>query len=245
LEQLRGHNDLLLAIPIEAKAAFAAIANDFPIVFYDEQLSVTDVLQLLRGRYNNFTERLASIDLAAVREHVEREGILPEAACYELLHCYRRSEIQQAAERVCTLSDGESREHSAIAFVPGLGLYHRRWMEKLRQSFREWMNTMQSAPLSDTLCEIKRRQAVLQNCADATIETLLSLWPEVRIQRESIFDAVVELVDREVTTESNEVVPATEESPTKPVKKQVRERRVGTKKRSAGETEAVQGSLWD
>jgi len=247
LEQLRGHNDLLLAIPIEAKAAFAAITDDFPIVFYDGQLSVTEVLQLLRSGYNDFAERLASIDLAAVRVRVEQAGFLPESACYELLHCYRRSEIQQAAERVC----GETGEHSAVAFVPGLGLYHHRWMQELRQSFREWMNTIQSAPLSDVLCEIKRQQAVLQDCADATIETLLGLWPEVRIQRESIFDAVVELVDREVTTasdEAGEAVQDAEESlfvPMKPARKQVRERRVGTKKRAASETGAVQGSLWD
>jgi len=247
LEQLRGRNDLLLAIPIEAKASFAEIANDFPIVFYDGQLSVTDVLQLLRGRYNDFAERLASIDLAAVRVRVEQESFLPELACYELLHCYRRSEIQQAAEWVCR----ETGEHPAIAFVPGLGLYHHRWMQELRQSFREWMNTVQSAPLSDVLCEIKRQQAILQDCADATIETLLGLWPEVRIQRESIFDAVVELVDREVATASDEVgetVVAPEESvfvAAKPARKQVREKRTSTKKRPAGETEAVQGSLWE
>lgn len=113
------------------------------------------------------------------------------------------------------------------------------------------MNTIQSAPLIDVLHEIKRQQAVLQNCADTAVETLLGLWPEVDIQRESIFDATVELVDREVITANNgagEAVPVTEESSfvsTKPVKKQVRERRVGAKKRSADEAEAVQGSLWE
>jgi predicted nuclease of restriction endonuclease-like RecB superfamily len=249
LEQLRGRNDLLLAIPIEAKTAFTAIENDFPIVFYNGQLLVTDVLQMLRGRYNDFAERLASIDLTAVRVRVEQEGILPESACYELLHCYRRSEIQQAAERVCALSDGEDGEHSAMVFVPGLGLYHRTWMQELRQAFREWMDTIQSAPLSDVLHEIKRQQAVLQNCTDTAIETLLSLWPEMCIKRESIFDATVELVSREITIvndEAGEAVAVAEESSfvsTKPVKKQVRERRVGMKKRSADE--AVQGSLWD
>lgn len=251
LEQLRGRTDLLLAIPIEAKAAFTAIANDFPIVFYHGQLSVIDVLQVLRSRYDDFAERLASIDLMGVRERVEQEGILLESACYKLLHCYRRSEIQQAAERVCTLSNGEDRVPSAIAFVPGLGLYYDPWMQKLRQSFREWMNTIPLAPLGDVLSEIKRQQAVLQNCADAAIETLLGLWPEVRIQRSSIFDATVELVNEKVIMTNDEVEAAVAVSeglalqPTKLVKKQVREKRVGIKRRSAGEIEAVQGSLWD
>jgi hypothetical protein len=186
-----------------------------------------------------------------VRARVEQEGILLESACYELLHCYRRSEIQQAAERVCIRSDVETDEHSAIAFVPGLGLYHQTWMQKLRQSFREQMNTIQSASLSDVLYKIKHQQTILQNCADATLEILLGLWPEVRIQRESIFDAVVELVDREATTTNDETgidIPTTEESlltPTRPVKKQVKERRIGTKKRSVSETGMVQGSLWE
>jgi hypothetical protein len=185
-----------------------------------------------------------------VRERVEQEGIVSESACYELLRCYRRSEIQQAAERVCASSNGEGGEHSAIAFVPGLGLYHHTWMQKLRQSFQEWMNTVQSAPLSDVLSEIKRQRAVLQNCTDAAIETLLSLWSEVRIQRSSIFDALVELVDREITPVSNEAEGAisAEEATfaaAKPIKKQVRERRTSTKKRPAGESDAVQGSLWE
>jgi predicted nuclease of restriction endonuclease-like RecB superfamily len=251
LEQLRGRTDLLLAIPIEAKASFTTIANDFPIVFYQGQLSVANVLQVLRTHYDDFTERLVSVDLMAVRRRVEQEGILPELACYELLHCYRRSEIQQVAERVCALSNEESSEHSAIAFVSGLGLYHQTWMQKLRQSLRDWMSTLQSVPLNDVVAEIKRQQAVLQNCEDAVIETLLGLWPEVRIQRSSIFDATVELVNENVIMKNDELreaVAVPEGSalqPTKLVKKQVREKRVGAKRHSIGEMDVVQGSLWN
>jgi hypothetical protein len=167
------------------------------------------------------------------------------------LHCYRRSEIQQVAERVCALSNEESSEHSAIAFVSGLGLYHQTWMQKLRQSLRDWMSTLQSVPLNDVVAEIKRQQAVLQNCEDAVIETLLGLWPEVRIQRSSIFDATVELVNENVIMKNDELreaVAVPEGSalqPTKLVKKQVREKRVGAKRHSIGEMDVVQGSLWN
>ncbi len=248
LQQLRGRDDLLLAIPIAAKEAFAALADAFPIVYYHGQLSVTDVLQVLRSRYNDFAQRLASIDLAAVRERVVQEGLLPESACYELLCCYRRSEIQLVAERVCAQSDGPSDECSLIVFVPGLGLYHHRWMDQCRQSLRAWLNALHSASLSDVVCEIKRQQPVLQNCADATIETFLSLWPEVRIQRNSIFDAHVEFTERTVTTTRDEVALAPEEAvcvAEKPAKRQVRERRPGTKKHPAEASAVLQGSLWD
>ncbi len=100
LQQLLDRDDLLLAIPIDAKDAFASIAPHFPIVYYDGQLSVTHVLQMLHSRYDDFAERLERIDILLVRERVLREGLLPERLCYDLLHCYRRSELPQAAERV-------------------------------------------------------------------------------------------------------------------------------------------------
>src|SRR5213079_1294408 len=63
LQQLRGRDDLLLAIPVEAKDAFASIASDFPIVWYDGQLSASELLHVLRTRYDDFAERLALIDI--------------------------------------------------------------------------------------------------------------------------------------------------------------------------------------
>jgi predicted nuclease of restriction endonuclease-like RecB superfamily len=231
LHQLSGRNDLLLAIPDEAKDAFASIAPYFPIVIYDGQLSVTDILQTLRGHYDDFSERLAAIDVAAVRELVMKKGLVPESASSEMLRCYRRSELQRAAERVV---------NDEIIFIPGLGLYQVAEMEQLKRSFLTWMGTVHSLPLREVLGEMRLRWSMLAACEDATLEALLGLWSEIQIQRSSIFDATVELptaVGAQFI--APETVPAVAE---KEIKKVVREKRPSLKKRSSNET--IQGDLW-
>jgi hypothetical protein len=188
-------------------------------------------LQTLRSHYDDFSERLAGIDVAAVRELVTKKGLVPESACYEILRCYRRSELQRAAERVVD---------DKIIFVPGLGLYQLAEMEQLKRSFLTWMDTVHSLPLREVLGEMKLRWSMLAACEDATLEALLALWPEVHIQRSSIFDATVELptaVGAQFI--APETVPPIAEKETKKV---VREKRPSLKKRSSKET--IQGDLW-
>ena len=191
LYQLRGRKDLVLAIPEEARSVFASIIADFPIVWYDGQLSVTELLRMLRSRYDDFAERLASIDVEAVRERVRNEGVLTIGylqSMPQLLHSYRRSELQRAVEQVVCAD---------IAFAAGVGLYHIDTLEQLRSSFVEWIGAVEQLPLADVLRELRIRwrptYSQLANCEDATLEALLDLWPEVHVRRTSIFDAVVEV----------------------------------------------------
>ncbi len=235
LQQLRGRDDLVLAIPVDAKDAFAAIAADFPIVYYDGQLSVTDVLQLLRARYDDFATRLALIDVPSVRAFVERNGLLPERLCYDHLHAYRRSELQQAAERVVD---------ARIVFVPGIGLYAYDWLEQLKNSFVAWMFATRTATLSEVLREARARWPVLSACEDATIEALLALWPEIRVRRDSIFEAVVELAADPADIAEPDVEGVQTVASVKEPKRLVRERRATMKKRGAPEQGATQGDLW-
>jgi predicted nuclease of restriction endonuclease-like RecB superfamily len=241
LQQLKERNDLVLAIPLEARGAFAAIAHDFPIVEYDGQLSATELLQVLRSQYDDFDERLARIDVEMVRERVIKEGLLPERACYGLLHCYRRSELQRATERVVT---------ETIAFTAGVGLYATDWLEHLKVSFVEWLGSVtreksvHALPLQETLRDCRLRWPVLEQCEDAAIEALISLWPEVGVSRSSIFEASIGLVNN--GGEHFDALPALEETTItisqQTPKRQVRERRAAYKKRSASET--MQGDLW-
>lgn len=232
LQQLRGRNDLVLAIPIEARDAFAAIAADFPIIYYSGQLSVTEVLQLLRAHYDDFAARVELIDVSAVRGYVEREGLLSERLCYAQLHAYRRSELQQAAERVVD---------ARVAFMPGIGLYSLDWLEQLKRSFIAWILTARRATLSDVLRDLRARWPVLSASEDATIEALLDLWPEVQVRRDSIFEAQVELV---IDGPADAQKPDAEEVHAPTAKKLVRERRVAVKKHAASEQAATQADLW-
>ncbi|HEV2662244.1 MAG TPA: DUF790 family protein, partial [Ktedonobacteraceae bacterium] len=236
LQQLRGRDDLVLAVPVEARDAFAAIAADFPIIYYSGQLSVTEVLQLLRAHYDDFAARLALIDVSAVQAYVERAGLLPERLCYAQLHAYRRSELQQAAERVVA---------ARVAFLPGIGLYSLDWLEQLKKAFIMWILATRRATLSEVLREMRARWPVLSACEDATLEALLDLWPEVQVRRDSIFEAQVELVVdglADAQEPEAEEVQSVAAAPT--AKKLVRERRVAVKKHAASEQAATQGDLW-
>jgi len=193
LQHLKGRGDLILAIPSEARPAFLSLAADFPIVWYDGQLSATELLYLLRNRYDDFAARLAMIDVAIVRERLRNLGLLSEQACYDLLHCYRRSELQRAAEHVVC---------EDIAFTPGIGLYQIDWLEQMKRSFVEWMDALEVAPLPlvDVLQAWKARWPMLADYQDTALEALLALWPEIRVHRTSIFDAIVEVSRPELRT---------------------------------------------
>ncbi len=235
LQQLQDRDDLLLAFPTDAYEAFADICAHFPFVIYHDQLSATDVLQVLRKHYDDFSVRLESVDVAAVREKVRCEGFLSERLCYDLLHCFRRSELQIAAERIVTHESGE------IAFVAGIGLYHQSWLESFKQSFLQWLTPIHTTTLHEAVQAINARYPLLHDCTANMIETLLGLWPEVLLHHDSIFDTSIELAGQQEVRIEGEQAPGIVQ-PTKDPKKPGNERR--PKKRPAGETDMVQGDLW-
>ncbi len=247
LQQLKGRNDILLAIPVEAMAAFASIASDFPIAEYDEQLSATEVLQVLRVHIDDFAERLAGIDRERVRRRIREAGWLPERAAFAELHCYRRSELVLVAESIVD---------DDIDYVPGAGFYDRRWLEQIGASFVEWLgeygqmemgiagdedrkNRQGKVSLVEALEVCRTRWPILANGEDAALEILLGLVPGVRIRRSSIFEVMIELAAISG--------PESIQEQASPSKKVVRERRAAYKKRPAGavgDALASQQDLW-
>jgi predicted nuclease of restriction endonuclease-like RecB superfamily len=242
LQLLKNRNDLVLAIPMEAREAFASLSNDYPIVVYHNQLSATEILKVLRLQYDDLADRLAQIDVNDVRKRIESESLLPERACYTLLHCYRRSELIQAAEHIT----GEG-----IAFSPGIGFYRVDSLEHLRSSFVEWLedslregeksaaedgdkNSGKPLTLAWVLHESRSRWPILATCEDATIEALICLWPEVHISRSSIFEATISVSDGAETS-----LPQVEAPPKKSMKAQ----RTTAKKHIIRETN--QPDLWN
>jgi predicted nuclease of restriction endonuclease-like RecB superfamily len=231
LQQLRERGDIVLAIPEEAREAFASLVSSFPIAWYSDQLSATELLQLVRSHNDDLAERLAALDITAVRERVRQEGFLTKRTCYELLHVYRRSELQMAAARVV---------NDDVAFAAGLGLYQVNWMEQLRTSFVVLIETLGVSSLTDILREARVHWPSLAECEDLTIETMLGLWPEVSVRRSSIFEATVTMTNHsaeQIATANGE-----EQAYTVPGRKLGREKRTIQKKRVVRETS--QGDLW-
>jgi predicted nuclease of restriction endonuclease-like RecB superfamily len=231
LQWLKGRTDLVLAVPVEARQVFAGLAPDFPLVEYAGQLSATDLLRVMQTRYDDFAERLSNLDSEEIHAQVRATYFIGDQTCYTLLHCYRRSELSQAAERVLT---------SDMVYTPGLGLYLLAWLERLHHSFVEWIEARKKPELSLSaiIQEWQARWPELAGCDKGAIETLLSFWPEVRIQHNSIFETVVVIEafqgEQQAVEETNEVISSN---------KRVRERRAGTKKMLAQETN--QQNLWE
>ncbi|GCE17845.1 DUF790 family protein [Dictyobacter kobayashii] len=241
LQFLRGRKDLVLAIPLDAKEAFRVIADDFPVVYYEGQLSVMDVLQVLQETYDDFSARLKLLDRTQIQQLARRQGFIPEQQCYTLLHCYRRSELAQAAALVCAQNAED------LAFVPGLGLYAQNWLEQLKQSFLSWLEQIpaHSASWHEALQKLRSLYPELQQAADATLETLVSLWDEIHIQRASIFDVTIELLAAPSGAVDSEPLASAEPEPLEQeAVRPARERRAATRKRSKKPSEIVQGDLW-
>ncbi|GLV57352.1 hypothetical protein KDH_41880 [Dictyobacter sp. S3.2.2.5] len=240
LQYLRGRKDLVLAIPEEARDAFSPIAADFPVVYYQGQLSVMDVLQLLQEHYDDFADRLKLLDAAQIRRQVQQQGFIAERQCYPLLHCYRRSELQQAVT-VSGISNGTD-----STFVAGLGLYAQNWLTHVRQSFLSWLEKQPggTAGWHKAVQELRHLAPDLQQSEDATLETLVSLWDEVRIQRASIFEVTIELQNARLETATPATSPDTGVSSDKEPRRPARERRAASKKRPLPPPEIVQGDLW-
>lgn len=236
LQALKDRGDMLLALPVEARGAFESLAAHFPMIVYDGQISVSEVLWTLRQHVNDFEERLARVNFEQVRQRVQQQGWLSEQACFDALHCYRRAELAEAAERV-------RNNTTEIVFTPGIGLYMRAWLEHLGRSFVEWLEMAGGVlPLAEAFQEMRRRWPMLAGCEDAALETLVSLWPAIHVLRSSIFDARVELAEMQPTS-----VDVEEMARQRVQKTTVRERRAFYKRRTTegqGTSPAVQQDLW-
>jgi predicted nuclease of restriction endonuclease-like RecB superfamily len=263
LQQLKGRQDIMLAIPVEASGAFASLSSDFPQVIYDGQLSATEVLQVLRAHVDDFAQRLAELDPQQVHRRITASGWLPERASFAALHCYRRSEIAQAAELIVD---------DTIHYLPGIGFYDRNWLEHIGVSFVQWLEERyapmahprrggdacvalgpgerdvilgprEGVTLAEALQVCRARWPELAQGEDAALEALLGLIPGVRILRSSIFEAIVELQGTSDELPDADVMQAQ----LSPSKKVVRERRTVYKKRPAGTSDnpiAEQQNLW-
>lgn len=233
LQQLQRRDDILLAIPIEAKEAFAPILPLFPVVWYQGQLSAREIVQVLRHRYDDFAARLAQIDYEAARMQVRQQGIVTETACYTLLHCYRRSELQQAVQHLIR-DDGDGGDDDSVRFLPGVGLYHHSWAEQVRQACTAYLQHVSPQATLDDLVQVVREQwPQPEQCSTAALETLLTTWPTMRISHASIFSTTVELAD----------TAAREESPPEPPPSPRSKKRSVAKKKHT--TAIVQDGLWE
>lgn len=96
LNALRDSVPQVVAAPESGRADFAALDPSIPVLWYGNRVSAASLLALLDRSYDDFVQRLATLDTAQIRAEVQTRGWVAPAEAFALLHCYTRSELAAA-----------------------------------------------------------------------------------------------------------------------------------------------------
>jgi predicted nuclease of restriction endonuclease-like RecB superfamily len=176
LALLRGVVALIVAAPEEARAEFANLDASYPFIWYrGDAISAPALVAAIERAYDDFPERLATLDLPRLLVEVQRRGRIPPAEATAALRAYTRAEVARATQ---ALSD-----YAAIQSVPApewlddLGLCapslldrlaaqaHARVLEaggRLALSALAGLLAGENAPLSEAAAEALARRGGLR-----------------------------------------------------------------------------------
>jgi hypothetical protein len=131
LRALGGALPLILAAPDAARADFAPLAGQVPLLWYRKYLSAPALVALLEREYNDFDTRRAQLDIPRARAEIAARGRIPSDEAYTLVRCYTRAEL---ANVIARLGAGDAAD--APRWVEGVGLCSARWHGALLDDLR-------------------------------------------------------------------------------------------------------------
>jgi predicted nuclease of restriction endonuclease-like RecB superfamily len=171
---------LVLAVPNEAAAQFAGLP--FPVVPYKTRVAATDLLSLLDSGFGSREERMeAGLSQAATLQEAARErGLVPEEEVARTLQAYTRTEL---------LAASRSLDGAGLAYVPGVGLLSEYAISRAHQALEA---AIASAP--DQRLDLQGAEtavAAALGVERVDVESLVQMWPDLAIQRPSLFEAYV------------------------------------------------------
>jgi predicted nuclease of restriction endonuclease-like RecB superfamily len=183
LRTLAAHGErdpLVLAVPNDAAALFAGLP--FPVVPYKTRVAATDLLNLLDSGYGSREERMeAGLSQAAALQAAARErGLVPEDEVARTLQAYTRTELLAASRSL----DGEG-----VAYVAGVGLLSDEAAARAREAVDDALDAAPGQRLDLPDAEAAAARAL--GVAKVDAESLLQLWPDLAVQRPSLFEAFV------------------------------------------------------
>lgn len=121
LAALRGAVALIVAAPEDARAEFAGLEISFPFLWYhDDAISAPALIESIQRAYDDFADRLASLDLDRLLDETQRRGVIPTREAAAAFRCYTRAEVAQAVQALAA----RATHHNSLApeWVEGLGL---------------------------------------------------------------------------------------------------------------------------
>jgi predicted nuclease of restriction endonuclease-like RecB superfamily len=173
-----GYAPLILAVPLDAEQTFSGLP--FPVVPYKNKVAATDLLTLLDRDYGGREERheAAQSQFAALREAAQARGFVPDTEIAQTLQAYTRTEL---------LATARSLDGDGCRYVAGVGLLSYGAINKVSESLT---TALDSAP--DHRLDVQDASALVASTfgvSQLDLESLLQLWPELTIERPSLFEA--------------------------------------------------------
>ena len=132
---LDGALPLVMVAPDDAREAFGALEQRYPFLWYrNERLSAPALLSTLLRAYDDYPERLASLDLPRLLGEVVRRGRIPPVEAQAALRSYTRDELAGAVSALAT--QAETQGSAAPQWIEGLGLCSGAWLDTLTTQAR-------------------------------------------------------------------------------------------------------------
>ncbi|HEU0025719.1 MAG TPA: DUF790 family protein [Ktedonobacterales bacterium] len=130
LALLRGAVALIVAAPEEARAEFNGLDTSYPFLWYrGEVISAPALVAAIERAYDDFPDRLATLDLPRLLAEVERRGCIPPAEATAALRAYTRAEVARAAQALSSYAASQS--NPAPEWLDDLGLCAPALLDRL------------------------------------------------------------------------------------------------------------------
>lgn len=184
LAALRGTVALVVAAPESARAEFAGLRDDFPLLWYANAVSAHALLTVLQRRYDDLEQRFATLDVASVAREVTLRGCVPPTESLALLHIYSRNEIGAALARV-----GDAQ---GIRWLDAVGLCAEVWLTATLAHVHEWVCAAPGERITFAALQerISAEVPAIARSGAGAVETLAGL-AGLHIVRASLFEADV------------------------------------------------------
>jgi hypothetical protein len=173
-----GRAPLILAVPQEAEQAFSGLP--FPVVPYKNKVAATDLLNLLDRDYGGREERheAAQGQFTTLREAALERGFVSDNEIASALQAYTRTELLAMARSL----DGEG-----CRYVAGVGLLSDEAIAKVDGALTGGLASTPGGKLD--LQDASVLVASALGASQIDLESLLQLWPDLKVERPSLFEA--------------------------------------------------------
>lgn len=190
LNALRGAVSLIVAAPTTTRAEYAALADDFPLLWYGSYLGARPLLDLLDRAFDDRERRLAMVDGAALLETLARRQVIPEEEATALLRVYSRNERADALARLRGIA--RTRGVPEPEWLDGVGLAHAPWVAETVAWLRERVRVAGEAgiPLAALSDGLRQHEPALARITPTGAESL-ARRSGLALARPSLFEVIV------------------------------------------------------